>query len=397
MSNASVHLFVNSTLHDEPNVPYYTNPPQNGSLYYVTPAGAGPIDCTPTVYGDNFYTWGVNAVYPDLNNDPSFSDYPHILTIMANGQPLNSQPIPDFCVGQFLTFVLDGLPSSVGTTAFYWTFGGHYFNNGSNSVPDSPDCSTAYYVDPSLLTIQNPAPLWWVSGGPNAYTPATYNASVQFTLSFPNGQPAIQLESSGLFNMWRPTAKINPVTTSVNVAVLDDLYLIFGGYGFYGITFYHTVNCPAKFQGNIDWTQTISSTTNIYMDRTGQETIQIQTGSAPYLDTTDPYGAKEGNNPVDAPSIVLDPPHIIMAEATTSRAFEMTMMFEPLGGGMRVPLRAVDWSFAGTATNSFDSNKGVLGWLKKDGSGSADPDFETENYPVWQSNVSDYTWRPPFP
>ena len=58
-------------------------------------------------------------------------------------------------------------------------------------------------------------------------------------------------------------------------------------------------------------------------------------------------------------------------------------MFEPPGGGTRVPLRAAYWSFYGTATNSFDDSKGILGWLKKDGDGSADLDFQTEDYPVW--------------
>ncbi len=70
--NASVHLLGNNTLHDDPNTP------GAGSLYYVTPAGAGPIDCTPTVYGDNFYTWGFSDFPDDGNDTPSFSDAQYV-------------------------------------------------------------------------------------------------------------------------------------------------------------------------------------------------------------------------------------------------------------------------------------------------------------------------------
>jgi hypothetical protein len=45
LPNKSVHL-LGDTLHDP-----------DGSLYYVTPAGAPPMDCTPVVYGNKFYTW----------------------------------------------------------------------------------------------------------------------------------------------------------------------------------------------------------------------------------------------------------------------------------------------------------------------------------------------------
>ena len=70
LPNALVHLLQN-TLHDDPNYP------GSGSLYYVTPAGANPIDCTPTVYHDDFYAWGLNTWGPSYNDAPSFSDSPH--------------------------------------------------------------------------------------------------------------------------------------------------------------------------------------------------------------------------------------------------------------------------------------------------------------------------------
>ena len=60
MPNSSVHL-LGDTLHDDPNFPAYPDEPVTGTLFYVTPAGAPPVKFTPTVFGDNFYAWGVNA------------------------------------------------------------------------------------------------------------------------------------------------------------------------------------------------------------------------------------------------------------------------------------------------------------------------------------------------
>lgn len=377
--NNVVHL-LGGTLHDDPNHP------GEGSLYYLTPEGAGPIDATPTAGAMQFYTW-------------SLSDWPHVLAVSANSYGLSSPPIPDFCVGQFITFAFYGLPSYLGAASFNWTFGGHYFNASTPSLPQSTDCSMTYYVDNSLLTIRDPAPLWWVSGGPKEDIPAGYLASVQTIISFPNGQPPMKLKVSGPFNMYRPTAKISPVTTSVNVnAVTGTLELIFATTSDYGITFNHTVNYPKLFPGSIDWIQTISTVAFKYKDKNGQDYEYVQNGSAPYLDGTDPYQAQSNGNPIDSPGINLVPPHIIPAEASGSGDFKMTMMFIPPGGGMRVPLRAINWSWSGAATNSFDSTKGLFGWLKKDGTGSADPnDFGTEDYPHWESNANDYHWNPSNP
>ena len=48
-----VHIGGLGTLHDDPNWPPanpWMDPPQRGSLYCVTPAGAGPVDATPSVH-----------------------------------------------------------------------------------------------------------------------------------------------------------------------------------------------------------------------------------------------------------------------------------------------------------------------------------------------------------
>jgi hypothetical protein len=69
----------------------------------------------------------------------------------------------------------------------------------------------------------------------------------------------------------------------------------------------------------------------------------------------------------------------------------MWMMFRPTNG-MRVPIRAVDWMWSGSATNFL-----LINWQKLSGTNSVNPaDYETEIYPVWKSNVTNAHINPPF-
>jgi hypothetical protein len=55
-----------------------------------------------------------------------------------------------------------------------------------------------------------------------------------------------------------------------------------------------------------------------------------------------------------------------------------------------VPLRAVNWSWSGTATN------GSSGWTLLSGTNSINPpDFDVQQYPFWNSNVKDDLFIPP--
>jgi hypothetical protein len=52
-----------------------------------------------------------------------------------------------------------------------------------------------------------------------------------------------------------------------------------------------------------------------------------------------------------------------------------------------VPLKAVNWSWWGFATNA--NGGGLSGWEKGGGNNSINPpDYPTENYPFWRSKVS---------
>ena len=316
-------------------------------------------------------------------------------SISANGVPLDpSMVVPgaDFCVGQFISFSLSGPPDGMATD-FQWSFGGHYFNDQRDSVfgETYPTCSIDYFVNPSLLT-SNETMAWWVSGGPDANTPATYDASVNFTLNFHNGQAPITLSEDGLFHMYRPTATISPVTGTVNLEFLSSgTFLMFGDSfnDIPGIKFLYTITYPPNFSGSTEWVQVVLSSEGSMQDIWGTNHVAIQTGSAPFLDIIDPYGTFDAaGNPNDSPGQGIG---TAIMKVDTSDSFEMTMMFDPPEGGMRVPLRAVDWSWNGSATNSGTG----WGW---GGTGSAGADFDTEIYSQWNAIFSEYpNWNPPLP
>jgi len=60
------------------------------------------------------------------------------------------------------------------------------------------------------------------------------------------------------------------------------------------------------------------------------------------------------------------------------------MMFTP-DGGHRVPLRAVDWHWGGSATNYPDYSGDH--W-SGGGSGGVDSNDETEDYPSWKDTMN---------
>lgn len=65
----------------------------------------------------------------------------------------------------------------------------------------------------------------------------------------------------------------------------------------------------------------------------------------------------------------------------------MWMMYEP-PGGIAVPLRAVSWYWHGVATN------GPSGWslASSPDDHSVNPaDFDTQDYPLWNSNVRNFS------
>ncbi|MGH7953666.1 MAG: hypothetical protein ACREFE_17350, partial [Limisphaerales bacterium] len=258
----------------------------------------------------------------------------------------------------------------------HWNLPGN-FKNASTTPCDT--CSDNPYVNSDLLANQATS-AWWVSGG----TPKTYTASIGMNLHFSNGQD-VSIATLGQFHMWRPQAKISPSTTSVGVYFGN--LLTFAEPPTDGITFYHTITIPAGFSGSTIWVQVDSNPVRQLQDSSSTWHIFTEKNSGPYLDTADPYPPEDfvGTDPVDSPGLQLPSSYLRGGAADT---MEMWMMFQPVGGH-RVPLRAVNWFWNGSATN------GPSGWGFSNGDNSHNPtDFETETYPTWNDNVLDAQYEP---
>jgi hypothetical protein len=161
-------------------------------------------------------------------------------------------------------------------------------------------------------------------------------------------------------------------------------------FGTPGIIFSNTFSFANSFScsGTVEWTQVDNNPVEKFCDTNSVWHLSIENGSGPYLDTTNPYAQFFQGNPVDTPGTQL-PNGNEYKQGICSDIFEMWMMFHP-SGGIAVPLRAVNWSWGGTATNFM----GIY-WNLQTGTNSINPtDFPTESFPSWNSNVTNKTLVP---
>ncbi|HTB82254.1 MAG TPA: hypothetical protein VK742_01245 [Candidatus Sulfotelmatobacter sp.] len=172
-------------------------PGADGVLWKALPDNT-PEDLTITASGKKHYS-------------ASAIPQKYKLNISVNGNPLWINKVPsynNYCVGQYLNFTphwSPGLPETPQENSILWTFDGTFVNKIWATDPTSfPNASLNYTDDLTRLQIE-PTYAWWVSGGPDANTPATYNAVLGMGLTFQNGQ-YVAIATHGQFNMWRPKA-----------------------------------------------------------------------------------------------------------------------------------------------------------------------------------------------
>ena len=182
--------------------------------------------------------------------------------ITANGYDLDTNT-PEFCVGQNVTFQLNGLPSAnlVGN----WNLPGEFVNQQTNY---SATCTT-YVLNGDLLKNTPTTSCWFINkpGG---------KVSVGMNLLFSNGQ-SVSVAADGSISVVKPQAKISPVTTSVNIV---DGRLAFESLDEdNGITFFHTITIPAGFSGSVQWEQIVTANSCNYQDTNG--TWHVLTTMAP--------------------------------------------------------------------------------------------------------------------
>ena len=226
---------------------------------------------------------------------------------------------------------------------------------------------------------------WWVSGGWPA-PGAAYTAKLINSLIFDNGQ-FLKFTVEGCFNMVRPQGKMTPHTTSVSVNTCSYGYpaLVFGAcQAGEGITFSNTITIPPRFSGTREFYQVANTNTTVLWDVNWVSHRRVHNGQNPYADSPEPYGKFiVPNVPADSPGFGLPSSGYVRASALDN--FDMWMGFRPTGGHW-VPLRVVNWYWSGSATN------GPGGWALESDAGdhSINPqDVETENYPLWKSDIND--------
>jgi hypothetical protein len=334
------------------------------------------------------------AIAPNTGSDKSLNVLGQEcrLTVMANGVPLDPDTAvsnASFCVGQNVVFSVTNLPPGVRATNFEWSFEGTYFNNQSNAVPgvSFPTCSTVPFVDSSLLA-QSTATNWWVSGGPNAGTPATYTASVTCALILTNASSGQPCSARGKIYMFRPQATITTKTGTVGVNDTplgwDVAFGTTNSYATVGIMFSNSISYPSGFGGTTEWTQVI---TEEHATRQRASDLNYEHWYVTGLDNVYPYQNDPLNNSsstTDSPGWPLDDGYLELN--VLNQAFTMWLLFQPVGGGHWVPLRAVNWNWSASATN-----QGVnLGWAIEGGTiqNSVNPsDYATEGYPQWTNVI----------
>ena len=349
----------------------------DGRAYKVLPDNS-TYDITPAVAGNPYYTYAT-PVAPK-----------HKLRILANGADTEAEYPPNtpvFIVGQFVPFTPDWNPTppDIASKTYKWQFNGNYLND--TNPPSCDYCSANYFRNSNLLTNETPQN-WWVSGSFDF--PASYPVQLKESLTFSNGQSAVVMAYGGI-QMYRPNGKISASTT--RVTVISNLLWFCDLDVADGIIFSNTLAIPTNFSGSTNWAQVLFSINVVFQGANSTNYVRHQNGADPYGDYPIPYGEfLEGTHiPADSPAEVLPNSGYVRCERSDS--FRMWMMFEP-PGGIWVPLRAVDWRWHGIATN------GPSGWglaSSPDDHTVNPPDFPTENYPLWNSDVHSYHYVPPRP
>ena len=190
--------------------------------------------------------------------------------------------------------------------------------------------------------------------------------------------------------MARPQARIVTTTTSALVATNSGYpRLTFGTTvqtNTVGINFNATLSLPPGFVGDTEWVQVV---TVEQATRQRASDLKYDHHNGFGLDTQFPYPNDPPSNPLhtdDTPDWNLTNGYI--EYNVLSQDFEMWLLFRPAGDPTHwVPLRAVNWGWGGSATNTG----GV--WLLEAGSGTntVNPtDFDTLVYPQWTNNITNF-------
>jgi|GEM_PF-820635 len=151
----------------------------DGNLWLVLPDNSPGIDVTVKASGKKHY-------------DANTTAQKYTPTILANSIDLSANT-PIFCVGQNVTFTLNGLPMDQVTSTFgQWYLPTKYVNE---AYAYSSTC-TSYRINSSLLANTNQTSCWF-------YNTNNGHVSVGLYLDFTNGQSVI-VTAKGNISVYRP-------------------------------------------------------------------------------------------------------------------------------------------------------------------------------------------------
>jgi len=350
-------------------VPYLPVPPQSitilgqalgsdGNLWITEPDNT-ELDVTPNIQGMDYYTFNVGA--------GKYHPY-----ITANGTDLDCQT-PTFIVGQPVTFVLNGLPTSqIVNMIGKWSLPGTFVNEGYQY---SSTCYS-YRLDSTLLLNTNTTSCWYQNQPGGA-------VSVGMDLLFNNGQSAA-VAANGNINVVRPSivnlfGSTPSVSFDTNSDSQDDNSVQCN------CSFSAQVQVPYPFSGQAQYTQLVQVNANYGSSILGVCSSTTDTTSGqfwldntyPYPDNGSPWSIAWSDNPLKYLQHSDSPGYgpTLCDSVSVVENFKTYLQFQP-PGGIPVTIGRFDWGWQ----CNYTENGGI--WS---GGGSAyGPDQESDDsFPVW--------------
>jgi hypothetical protein len=289
--------------------------------------------------------------------------YTLTLTASTNGTAVDllTTNTPEFCVGQYVTFALNGLPTdgSIVDMVGNWQLPTKYVNEVYQPFALFSPASTVYDINASLLANTNQTSCWFVNGSGGA-------VSIGLNLHFNNGQYA-SVAAAGNISVYRPT---------FSHFHNDQNGFSWGTAKLVGVMEWD-VKLDSKYDGLFGVTQLLN---------TDNENSDYYTGGYDFLDgSTEIYGTKATNGPstytvTDNNSHSIDfydsPADIAFPCANMMANFTDYLRFQPSGSGnIYVTIATNGWYMNGHAC--------LGGSISPDALPPATAPVNSDTFPTW--------------
>ena len=285
----------------------------------------------------------------------------------------------DVPVGQKVSLVAEVQPAGTAATNPQWTVSGTRVANyvitcaGPLDTDGTMECQSPTSAAATPLTSLTAAAVdfYWVDGGANRQVASSVDVGGTTVTGFTT------------FNVKRPTAQVTTRTGAVAVSPTwgGTMTLHNGTPTVPGTSFTRSVTMPTGLIGSFQWVQVVNS-----LRRRQDNSGAWERNAGAGLDKTYPYSFTVAAN--DSPgSATLTSSYL---KHTANDSYQMYLMFKPNAGTtptIWVPLRVVNWSWAGEATRSGTT------WSLTSGSNTPNPpDADATTHPTWTRNARFNTW-----